>query len=59
MRRIAVQGKADLTKHYRQRARQMRAIAKGIYDKDERRVLLEIADEYEKLGLRSSRPVKK
>ena len=39
--------KTELAKHYRHRAGEVREIAKGIFDHEERQTLLEIADEYE------------
>ena len=35
--------------HYRQRAQELRMIATGIYDEEERKNLIKIAEEYEQL----------
>lgn len=42
----------DKAKLYRGRAGELRRIAKGLYDQNERSVLLEIAHEYENLALK-------
>lgn len=45
-----MQDKAEITKHYRRRAEELRVIAEGIFDRDERKTLVEIADEFEQLA---------
>jgi hypothetical protein len=41
--------------HYRTRAQELRKIAKGIFDHEERKKLIEIADEYEQFGRKAER----
>jgi hypothetical protein len=42
-------GRAAKIAHYHNRAEQMRQLAWGIYDREDRRLLLEKANEYEKM----------
>jgi hypothetical protein len=45
----------DRAAKYRERAEQLRKIAKGIYDGEERKTLKEIADEYEQMARAAER----
>jgi len=42
--------KDEAAKHYRRRAKEVRAISKGIFDHVERKTLMEVAEEYEQLA---------
>jgi hypothetical protein len=42
----------DKPNHYRLRAQEMRKIAEGLYDRKERKTLMDIALEYEELSQR-------
>ena len=48
-----MQDKAESAKHYRLRAQEARTIAEGIFDRSERKTLMEIADEFEELALKT------
>jgi predicted aldo/keto reductase-like oxidoreductase len=43
--------KAESAKHYCLRAEEVRMIAQGIFDQEERKELTKIADEFEELAL--------
>ena len=45
-----MQNKAELAKHWRRRAEELRTIAEGIFDRAERKTLMDVADEYETLA---------
>ena len=42
---------ADLANSYRRRAEEVRRIAQGIFDHEERRTLMQVADDYENWAL--------
>ena len=42
-----MQDKSESAKHYRRRAEDVRSISEGIFDRAERKKLIEIAEEYE------------
>jgi hypothetical protein len=44
----------DKAKHYRSRAEKVRTIAEGVFDHEERKTLLEVAQEYENMALRGN-----
>jgi hypothetical protein len=46
-------------KHWLQRAEEARAVAEGITDPESKRMMLKIAEDYEKLALRASNRVAK
>ena len=43
--------KADLAHSYRRRAEEVRRIAQGIFDHEERQTLMQVADDYENWAL--------
>jgi hypothetical protein len=43
--------KADLANGYRRRAEEVRRIAQGIFDQEERQTLMQVADDYENWAL--------
>lgn len=43
--------RAELARHYRRRAEEVRTIAQGLFDEGERKTLMDVADDYENWAL--------